>query len=100
MDSSDEEVLLLFSLKLLSGANQKKTEKDVGAGNIKKKKKNRKVIYCRRYEQMIGNYITSNLYNELFSESSEPSTVKIAQLFSKHFIPDLSLSLYPLFPFS
>ena len=41
MDSSDEEVLLLFSLKLLSGANQKKTEKDVGAGNIKKKKKSR-----------------------------------------------------------
>ena len=40
---------------------------------------------------MIGNYITSNLYNEVFSESSEPSTVKIAQLFSKHFIPDLSL---------
>ena len=49
---------------------------------------------------MIGNYITSNLHNELFSESSEPSTVKFAQLFSKHFIPDLSLSLYPLFPFS
>ena len=53
MDSSDEEVLLLFSLKLLSGANQKKTEKDVGAGNIKKKKKIEKefiIIYCRRYE--------------------------------------------------
>ena len=54
MDSSDEEVLLLFSLKLLSGANQKKTEKDVGAGNIKKKKKKIEkeftIIYCRRYE--------------------------------------------------
>ena len=38
MDSSDEEVLLesylLFSLKLLSRANQKKKEKDVGAGYI------------------------------------------------------------------
>ena len=45
MDSSDEEVLLLFSLKLLSGANQKKTEKDVGARNIKKEKKNRKGIH-------------------------------------------------------
>ena len=46
---------------------------------------------------MIGNYITINLYNELFGESSEPSTVKIAQLFSKHFIPDLSLSLCILY---
>ena len=32
MDSSDEEVLL-FSLKLSSGGNQKKMEKDVGAVN-------------------------------------------------------------------
>ena len=39
MDSSDEEVLrvLLFSLKLTSGANQKKKEKGVDAGNILKK---------------------------------------------------------------
>ena len=35
MNSSDEEELL--NLKLSSGANQKKKEKDVGAGNILKK---------------------------------------------------------------
>ena len=38
MDSSDEKVLiervLLFSLRLSSGTNQKKKEKDVGARNI------------------------------------------------------------------
>ena len=39
MDSSDEGVLfwvLLFSVKLSSGANQKKKEKQEGTGNIKK----------------------------------------------------------------
>ena len=38
MDSSDEKVLkervLLFSLRLSPGANQKKKEKDMGASNI------------------------------------------------------------------
>ena len=33
--------VLLFCLKLLSGANQKKKEKDVGAGNILKKNRTR-----------------------------------------------------------
>ena len=39
---------------------------------------------------MIENHISSNLYNELFSESSEFSIVKTAQLFSKHFPLGLS----------
>ena len=42
---------------------------------------------------MIENHISSNLYNELFSESSEFSTVKTAQLFLKHFPPGLSHSI-------
>ena len=39
---------------------------------------------------MKENHISSNLYNELFSESSEFSIVKTAQLFSKHFPLGLS----------
>ena len=41
MDASDEESCfawaLLFSFKISSGANQMKKEKDVGAGNTRKK---------------------------------------------------------------
>ena len=48
---------------------------------------------------MIENHILNMLFNDLFSQSSEFSTAKTAQLFSKHFPPGLSLSLYPLFLF-
>ena len=44
---------------------------------------------------MVENHISSNLDNELFSKSSELSTVETAQLFSKHLPPSLSLSWYP-----
>ena len=47
---------------------------------------------------MIENHIPGNMYTELFSESSELSTVKTAQLLSKHFPPGVSLCiLYFLF---
>ena len=47
MDSSDEKVLLesLFSFRQSSGANQKKKEKDMGAGNIFKKNRARILPY-------------------------------------------------------
>ena len=43
-----------------------------------------------RLVTMIGNHISGNLYNELFSKNSKLSTVKTAQLFSKRFPPGLS----------
>ena len=46
---------------------------------------------------MIENHISSNLDNGLFSESSELSTVKTAQLFSKHLPPSLSLGTLNFF---
>ena len=46
---------------------------------------------------MIENHKSGNLYNELFSQSSELSTVKTAQLFFKYFPPGHSLSLCILY---
>ena len=46
---------------------------------------------------MIENHISSNVDNELFSESSELSTVKTAQLFSKHLPPSLPLGTLNFF---
>ena len=55
MDSSDKELQLesrFFSLKLTSGANQKKKENHVGVGNDKKEQnKGFTIIYCRRLFQ-------------------------------------------------
>ena len=67
---------------------------------------------------MIENHLSGNLCNELFSKSSEEkctafqsiasfrivhkNTIKNCSTVlqqSKHFLPGLSLSLYPLFPF-
>ena len=68
-----------------------------------RKEENREftMIYYRRYLSMIENQILNVLFNDLFSESSELSTAKTAQPFSKHFPPGLSLCLFVSFiPFS
>ena len=49
---------------------------------------------------MTENYISGNLDVEVFSESSDLSTVKTVQLFSKQFPSSLSFFLYSLFLFS
>ena len=66
-----------------------------------RKEENREftIIYYRRYLSMIENHILNILFNDLLSQSSEFSTAKTAQLFSKHFPPGLSLSLCILYSF-
>ena len=49
--------VLLLSVKLSSGANQKKKKKIA-------------IIYCRKCVSMIENRVSGYLYNELFSESN------------------------------
>ena len=63
--------MLLFSLKLSSGENQKKKK---GKGSGYGKKEQNKVfiiIYCRRYVSMIKNQISGYLYIELFNKNNE-----------------------------
>ena len=62
---------MLFSLKLRSGANQKKKEKDAGAGNKKTRTASWNLL-----QEILVNYISGNLYNELFRKSrAEKCTV-------------------------
>lgn len=62
---------MLFSLKLRSGANQKKKEKDAGAGNKKTRTASWNLL-----QEILVNYISGNLYNDLFRKSrAEKCTV-------------------------
>ena len=93
---------------------QIKRKKRRGYGKYFFKKEQNKeftTVCCRRYMSLIENHILGNLYNELFSESTEESTVryfkvqlwflivhkmllKTTQLFSKHFPPGLPLCIF------
>ena len=65
--------MLLFSLKLSVGANQKKKERGVGATNIFKKEQIKEftIIDCRRCVPTMENRTSGYLHNERFSDSNE-----------------------------
>ena len=92
--------VLLSSLKISSGANQKKKEKNVGAGNIEKGiEPEFTIIYCRSCVSMIENRILAYLYNERFGESNEEKcTVFQSMAWSlivhKNTIKNCSLSIF------